>query len=214
MQEDLSNIQVDARCQNLTRVIEQFVHELNVQAGKKHATAVISRTEVFDGSKLGQKPERFIEIELIDPVLRVLGYEPLFQPTGFNGLEGQYPDFTARNLEITNLGEVKKPGAIRNARKESYTYITDATDRPILGIATDGLVWILHTGSEPGELPTCTAQVDIQEIFDKVRLEQCYDRADRRSRIELRGLAQEFVRKFSRDSVVKHVVETQSTETK
>ncbi|MFA9415159.1 hypothetical protein [Natrinema sp. HArc-T2] len=200
-QDDLSAIQTDALSQNLVRAIERFVRVLNEQAGEKHAAKVILEGAVLHGEELEQKPERFIEEKLIGPVMEVLGYEPRFQPTGFKGLDGRYPDFTALNLDTTNFGEVKKPGKIENARKESFEYLTMATDRPIVGIATDGFVWILHTATKPGEQPTYTHHVALHDLFKKIRLEQTQPKAERRSRTHLRELSQDFVKQFSRDHI-------------
>lgn len=200
-QDDLTNLQANARSQNLVRVIERFVRRLNEQAGEQHASTVLLDGAVLQGRKLEQRPERFIEEELIGPVLKVLGYEPRFQPTGFAGLGGRYPDFTAVNLEITNFGEVKTPGGIETARKESFDYLEMATDRPIIGIATDGFVWILHTATHSDTHPTYTHHVALHDLFRKVRLEQTHSRAERRSRAHLRELASEFVTQFSIDHV-------------
>lgn len=196
-QDDLSDIQINARSQNLVRVIERFVRVLNKQAGKKHAANVILEGAILQGRELGQKPERFIENKLIDPVMQVLGYELRFQPTGFNGLGGRYPDFTALNLDVTNIGEVKNPGKIKNARKESFEYLTLATDRPIVGIATDGFVWILHTATKSHTQPTYTHHVALHDLFRKIRLEQTQPKAKRRSRTHLRNLTQGFVSQFT-----------------
>ncbi|MCU4926637.1 hypothetical protein OB905_11700 [Halobacteria archaeon AArc-dxtr1] len=196
-QDDLSDIQTNARSQNLVRVIERFVETLNEQAGEKHAADVLLNGAVLQGKALEQKPERFIEEQLVDPVMRVLGYEPRFQPTGFNGLRGRYPDFTALNLGVTNFGEVKKPGKIQSARRESFEYLNKATDRPIAGIATDGFVWILHTATEPGEQPTYTHHVALHDLFRKIRLEQTQPNAKRRSRTHLRSLSSDFVSQFN-----------------
>lgn len=206
-QDDLSDIQTEARSQNLVRAIERFIRVLNKQAGEKHAAKVILEGAVLQGSKLKQKPERFIEEELIEPVMQVLGYEPRFQPTGFNGLGGRYPDFTALNLDVTNFGEVKKPGRIENARKESFEYLQMATDRPICGIATDGFVWILHTATDPGEEPTYTHHVALHDLFEKIRLEQTQPNANRRSRTHLRDLSQKFVSQFNASHVEELVID-------
>ncbi|NUB91682.1 hypothetical protein HT576_11720 [Haloterrigena sp. SYSU A121-1] len=196
-QDDLSDIQNDARSQNLVRAIERFIRILNEQAGEKHAAKVVLDGAVLRGSELNQKPERFIEEELIDPVMQVLGYEPRFQPTGFKGLGVRQPDFTALNLDVTNFGEVKKPGKIENAREESFEYLTMATDRPIIGIATDGFVWILHTATKSDEQPTYTHHVALHDLFKKIRLEQTQPRAERRSRPHLRDLSRDFVSQFN-----------------
>lgn len=116
-QGNLSNIQINARSQKLVRVIEQFVRVLNNQAGEKHTAKVILDGGILQGRELEQRPERSIEDELIDPVMQVLGYEPRFQPTGFDGLDGRYPDFTALNVDVTNIGEVKTPGKSKTHEK-------------------------------------------------------------------------------------------------
>ncbi|WP_455448593.1 hypothetical protein [Natrinema thermotolerans] len=206
-QDDLSDIQADARSQNLVRTVERFIRVLNEQAGEKHAAKVILEGTVLQGSELEQKPERFIEVELIEPVMQVLGYEPRFQPTGFNGLGARYPDFTALNLQITNFGEVKKPGKIEDARKESFEYLQMATDRPLVGIATDGFVWILYTATGPDEEPTYRHHVVLHDLFKKIRLEQTQPNADRRSRTHLRNLCQKFVNQFNRNHIENIVIE-------
>ncbi|WP_306057049.1 hypothetical protein [Natronococcus wangiae] len=206
-QDDLSEIETDARAQNFVRVIENFVRSLNEQAGEDHAAAVLLEEAVLQGRELEQRPERFIEEELIDPVMRVLGYSPRFQPTGFDGLGGRYPDFTALNLEVSNLGEVKTPGGITNARKESFEYLTMAEDRPIVGIATDGFVWILHTATEADKRPTYTHHVALHDLFRKIRLEQTQPKAKRRSRLHLRELSRDFVDQFNIDYVERIVRE-------
>lgn len=200
-QDDLSDLQINARSQNLVRVIERFIRILNDQAGKKHTANVILKGAILQGRELEQKPERFIEDELIDPVMRVLGYEPRFQPTGFEGLDGRYPDFTALNIDVTNIGEVKKSGKIKHARKESFEYLTMATDRPILGIATDGFVWILHTATKSDTQPTYTHHVALHDLFRKIRLEQTQSKAKRRSRTHLRNLCRGFVSQFNANYV-------------
>lgn len=204
-QGDLSEIETDARAQNFVRVIERFVRSLNEQAGEDHAADVLIGGTILQGRKLKQHPERFIEEELIEPVLQVLGYDPRFQPTGFNGLDGRYPDFTALNLDVTNFGEVKTPGKISNARKESFEYLTMAEDRPVVGIATDGFVWILHSAIETDDKPTYTHHVALHDLYKKIRLEQTQPNAKRRSRTHLRELSRDFVSEFNRD-YLEHLV--------
>lgn len=193
----MSDIQINALSQKLVREVEEFVRVLNNQAGEKHTARVILDGAILQGRELEQRPERFIENKLIDPVMRALGYEPRFQPTGFDGLNGRYPDFTALNLDVTNIGEVKTPGKIKNARKESFEYLTMATDRPIIGIATDGFVWILHTATKSDTQPTYTHHVALHDLFRKIRREQTQSKAKRQSRPHLRDLAQDFVSQFN-----------------
>jgi len=201
VQDDLSDLQTRARADALVRTIEQFVRTLNDRAGEDHAADVILDGATLDGNIIRQKPERFIEEELVGPVLDALGYEYRFQPTGFDGLGDQIPDFTATNLDVTNFGEVKVPGEIVNARRESFDYLGRATTRPLVGIATDGFSWILHSAEEPGEGPQYQYHAVLRDVVKKIRLEQVHSTAERRSRQGLREAVHKFICDFSRESV-------------
>jgi len=200
-QSDLSNISNEARAQNLVRVVERFVSTFNERAGEKRASEVIFQDKKLYGGHINQEPERFIEDELIKPTMEVLGYECRFRPKGFDGLEGRIPDFTALNLSPTNFGEVKTPGGIEQARKESFDYLNMATDRPLVGFSTDGFTWILHTASSEDDEPSYKNHVTLHDLIEKVRMEQTQENADRRDRKVLRDLALKFVSEFNIDAI-------------
>lgn len=196
-QTNLSNISNEARAQNLVRVVERFISTLNERAGESHAADVIFRDRFLDGREIEQQPERFVEDELIRPTMSVLGYDCRFRPKGFDGLDGRIPDFTALNLPITNLGEVKTPGKITDARQESFEYLQMATERPLVGFSTDGFSWILHTAATEKDEPQYQSHVTLHELMTKIRMEQTQDSAGRRDRTELRELALKFVSEFN-----------------
>lgn len=83
-----------------------------------------------------------------------------------------------------------------------------ATDRPIVGIATDGFVWILHTATTSDTQPTYTHHVALHELFRKIRLEQTQSKAKRRPRPHLRDLAQKFVSQFNASYVEELVTDS------
>jgi len=200
-QTDLSNISNEARAQNLVRVVERFISTFNERAGEEAAAEVILDKKKLWGGHINQEPERFIEDELIEPTMSVLGYECRFRPKGFDGLEGRIPDFTALNLSSTNFGEVKVPGDIQNARKESFEYQEMATDRPLVGFSTDGFTWILHTAVSEDDDPQYRNHVTLHELMRKIRIEQSQSKAERRDRRHLRDLAIKFVSEFNIDAV-------------
>lgn len=199
-QSDFSQPRNDERAQKVVRVLEQFHRELTQRAGDDHAAEVVLDKKRLDGRIIKQEPERFIEDRLVEPIMSVLGHDIRFRPKGFDGLEGRIPDFTVLNLDAENFGEVKTPGTIRKARKESFEYQEMATERPLVGFSTDGFTWILHTAAE-GESPTYTSHETIYQVLRKVRIEQAHEKAKRRNRPEMRERAYKFTSQFGKESV-------------
>lgn len=198
-QSDLSDRRNDPQAQAIVKAVEQFVRIFE-ERGDDHAADVILDNQTLYGGHINQEPERFIEDNLIEPIADALNLNIRFRPKGFEGLEGRIPDFTALDLSIENFGEVKTPGKIKKAREESVDYLDMATERPIVGIATDGFTWILYTAEE-GEEPTYTSHERIYEIIRKIRMEQSYESAHRRSRPPLREEAYGLVSQFSKSAI-------------
>ncbi|MBO4248857.1 hypothetical protein IL252_13615 [Halomicrobium sp. IBSBa] len=202
-QSGLNDTRNDPQAQRVVREIERFVETFEERAGK-HAADVILDGNNLHGSQINQEPERFVEDNLIEPIANALNLNVRFRPKGFTGLEGRIPDFTVLNLDIENFGEVKTPGQIASGRKESVEYLEMATERPIVGIATDGFTWILYTANE-SEKPTYTSHERIYDIIKKIRMEQAHERAERRSRPPLREAAYGLVSEFSKAAIKKRI---------
>lgn len=186
--------------QRLIRILEEFARTCEQRAGRDSGK-VLDRDRTLDGTILSQKPERFIEEELVEPIAsEVLGYDIRFEPKGFDGLEGRIPDFTILNLEAENFGEIKRPRMADVAISESVDYLNMATQRPLVGIATDGFSWILHIAGV-GEDPTYQNHERIYVTFKKIRLEARYNKTSRASRPKLRGEASNFVNEFHIDTL-------------
>jgi hypothetical protein len=181
--------------QRLIPVVEEFVTTFKRRAGRHEGKVTLEQGTRLRGEEIEQRPERFIEQELIKPVAeRVLGYDIRFQPKGFSGLEGRIPDFTVLNLRAENFGEIKTPGYITKARTVSVEDLDLATGRPLLGIATDGFTWILYTAKK-GEEPVYTNHERIYSIIRRVRQEMS-ERGTRKDRTALRQEALGFVDEF------------------
>lgn len=67
--------------------------------------------------------------------------------------------------------------------------------RPLVGIATDGFTWIMHTASE-GEEPAYTKHVTLRRVFKDIARERDSERSPRQSRRELRERCAEFAEAF------------------
>ncbi|WP_225334922.1 hypothetical protein [Halomicrobium urmianum] len=198
-QSDLTDKRNDPQAQDIVRAIERFVQIFEERAGNHAADVILDNRKLY-GGYIDQEPERFIEDNLIAPIASALNLNIRFRPKGFDGLEGRIPDFTALDLEIENFGEVKTPGGIKEARTESVEYLDMATERPIVGIATDGFTWILYSAGED-EDPIYTSHERIYEIIRKIRMEQSHERADMRSRPPLREEAYNLVSEFSKSAI-------------
>jgi hypothetical protein len=188
----------DDRAQRVVSTINDFIQVFTDRVESEHAKNVLYGNEVLHGRKLGdeygQKPERFIVENLIAEIAGELNYGYRSQPIGFDGVNG-YPDFTALNADATVIGEVKKPNKIDDAREESFKYLQDAEDRPLVGIATDGWTWILHTADE-GEDPEYTKHVSLRTVFKDLAREEDHNRSPRQDRRKLGKECEEFVEEF------------------
>lgn len=189
----------DARAQRVLAAIETFLDVFDERVESEHATNVLYGNTPLTGRKLGneygQKPERFIVENLITEIAGALNYDYRSQPVGFDGINGT-PDFTALAADPTVVGEIKKPNRIEHAREQSFRYVQQATARPLVGVATDGWTWILHTAEE-GESPTYEKHVSLRSVFKDIAREKGHERSPRRDRRELRSECAEFVEAFS-----------------
>lgn len=197
-QSNLDDLSDQARAQNLVRVIERFISTFTERAGSTNVVNVLESEQPLHSGMINQEPERFVADEMIAPILDVLGYEYRFEPTGFEGMESKYPDFTLLNLSIPNFGEIKTPGGAVEARKETYGYLSDVTVRPVVGISTDGFVWTLHAADE-GEPPSYRRQATLFELFRKTRMIMKHTGEQRHP--FLREKATKFVSEFNREAV-------------
>lgn len=197
-QSDLYDDRNNPHAQRLLRILERFAVTCEKRAGKDSGR-ILDRGRTLDGRILQQKPERFVEEELIEPIATdVLGWDIRFQPKGFDGLEGRIPDFTILNMNVENFGEIKRPRKVDEAIPDSVEYIKSAVERPLVGVATDGFSWVLHTAGE-GETPRSRNHERIYSIFRKIRMEEVHRKAARKRRSVLREEASDFVETFHID---------------
>lgn len=196
-QSDFSHPNNSFRAQAVIDVIEQFLTTLTTRAGDEHMFAVITEGAALRGQIIGQTPERFIEDELIWPMLRALGHEYRPRPTGLEGIPEEVPDFTLLGLGVPVIGEVKTPNDAGNARKESFHYLSRIDAYPAVSIATDGFTWLLHRVEEEGTTPVCEAHCELRRTVNQIKIERRHDHAERRTRRGLRQQLPKFVRQFS-----------------
>lgn len=136
--------------------IETFVDEVGLRGCTAHLESATTNGKFLKGSKLGQQPERFIEDNLIFPVLRTLGHSVLPRPVQYaprwNHGRG-IPDFcltsipvsVAKENDVRLLGEAKPPNKLDYAREDVRQYLQKDLDFDAVAVLTDGIDWELWT---------------------------------------------------------------------
>jgi len=203
-QSDFDKPQNDPRAQRVIRSIERFATEFDRRVPREHATEVLYKSVPLEGEVIRQGPERFIEEHLIRDVAEALGYQYRPQPKGFEGLGDDTPDFTITNVSVTVIGELKAPNRIEKAQSESISYLNQAEDRPLVGIASDGWTWIKYTAPQDGK-PTFSDHCSLRKVIRDIAREQAVDRSSRLDRSELRESCYDFVTAFSAEEIERSV---------
>lgn len=134
--------------------VENFVKEIGTRSCTTHLKNVTDDGHYLKGRKLGQEPERFIEDNLIFPVLQTLGHSVIFRPVQYapKWAHGRgIPDFCLTTVSVqeakqNNLrlfGEVKTPNKLQYARDDVREYLQKDLDFHAAVILTDGIEWEL-----------------------------------------------------------------------
>lgn len=134
--------------------VEAFIDEIGVRGCTSHLEQVTHRDKLLKGRKLGQQPERFVEDNLVFPVLRSLDHSIRPRPKQYAprwNLGRDIPDFclttippeTAKDQDIRLFGEVKSPNKLHYAREDIREYLAKDLDFHAVTVLTDGIQWEL-----------------------------------------------------------------------
>lgn len=139
---------VDATVSNLVECIETFLDEFEQrEVPVDRATSIIEEGDEMTGKDVGQQPERFVEDNLVFPVLDALGYRITPRPNSEAGGDAdEYPDFRVDNLPANVIGENKALNDVVTARHELLGYLDSAVHE--YGFATDGYQWGLYEAEQ------------------------------------------------------------------
>lgn len=173
-QSELDDSGNNPRAEALIQDFRSFIQKLEERSGS-HAGDVIHNGTVLDGETIGQAPERFVEEYLIRPMAVSLGYDYRPQPKGIAGIDKEIPDFGITNAPGMVIGEIKTPNRIDNGRQEAFEYLRKTTATPAVGISTDGLTWILHSGGSGERHPEYTYHRSFRKKLRTLRTEQKFD---------------------------------------
>jgi len=109
--------------QRVFRVLESFVDAFSERRAPAHLDEVLRDGKYMKAKELGQKPERFIEDNLIWGTLDALGYEYIPRPYRHKTI----PDFAVTNFEFdfefSTVGEVKTLNKFEYAEEDVANYL-------------------------------------------------------------------------------------------
>lgn len=163
--------------------LEEFIDEIGVRRCTSHLESVTTDGTVLEGKQLGQEPERFIEDNLIFPVLQTLGHSIRARPVQYAprwGHERRVPDFSlttvptdqAQKTGIRLFGESKPPNKLYNAREDAREYLEKDIDFHAIVILTDGIeweLWIRHRQQELRDEHTPYREASLREALTDIK---------------------------------------------
>lgn len=134
--------------------VEVFINEIGTRRCTAHFQAVMGDGQFLKGKKLGQKPERFVEDNLIVPVLETLNHSVLARPVQYapRWTHGRgIPDFSlttiptaaAKEHDIRLFVEAKPPNKLKYAQDDVREYLKKDLDFDAIAVLTDGIKWEL-----------------------------------------------------------------------
>ena len=216
--------------QSVLNSIEGFITEFETRGELSKLLEILEKdTADLVGGIVGQKPERFTESKLIQPMLRSLGFDEITsQPADLVPDERRRPDFLLDGVDkrCVCIVEAKRFGRLNEgagdsnlAEKEIQKYLSenalakyrrDLSVRFLIGIATDGLLWTtfaknLKTGTQGNVNGPCS----LNKTFKQVVLARQYpETVDDRWRVTERDRIQDdFIATFISDVVVRNAIE-------
>lgn len=174
----------DPLANDILRVLENFIDEIGERECTAHFDNVVDGKYFLKGKHLTQKPERFIEDNLVFPILRqALGYSIRPQPKQYAPRwprGGGIPDFCITSIpidaamenDIRFFGEVKPPKKIQNAKEDMENYLDSDLDVHAIAILTDGFkweLWVRPKGKTVSELENPRQKADFRSSLGTVR---------------------------------------------
>lgn len=155
--------------EKILRIIERFADELAERQVPAHLEHVVRDEMYLKGSRIGQHPERFVEEQLVWPMLDTFDYEFWSQPYGYPKWDSSRPDFAVRNFdcgtECAVIGEVKTPNKFEYADDQILEYLSRDLEEATIGFATDAVQWRVYARPERHDGPTELANADFSRAF-------------------------------------------------
>lgn len=168
--------------------VEVFIDEIGTRSCTAHLQSVTRDGKFLKGKQLGQKPERFVEDNLIEPVLETLGHSVLARPVQYAPRWSHsrgIPDFslttiptaTAKEHDVRLFVEAKPANKLHYARDDIKEYLKKDLDLHALAVITDGIEWELwirprneplSDGSEDDE-PEPHAAASLRDVIGEVK---------------------------------------------
>lgn len=203
---------------NVLQAVERFVDAADGEGALPVLREALGEQQRLQGGHLETSPERFTVEHLIEPCLSALGYAPVGQPVDLVEHERHSPDFRLRGVdgEYVVVVESKAFNADAAADREDLAayldafgkYREDLDGRYLVGIATDGIRWLLYGKHLETGTRDVVGRRTISTTLREVMLDRLIDdyRDDGRWREQRRQeLTAEFVPLFAAPYLPGHV---------
>ncbi|WP_239638770.1 MULTISPECIES: Eco57I restriction-modification methylase domain-containing protein [unclassified Haloferax] len=150
--------------------IEDFLSILHDRLDARQLERVLSGDETITSSKVRQRPEAFVEDELLWDLLADLGLERDIRPYGEGGGRGEWPDFEITNLSEPVLGEAKSLNGIDEGVRDAREYLDRKSLGPDFALATDGFEWSLLKIEQSGDSTNFPElnRINLRPVFQQI----------------------------------------------
>jgi hypothetical protein len=212
--------------QSVLNVVRDFVEEFAARGELNALNQIITEDEDLLGGVVEQMPERFTEEKLIRPMLEALGYKDIVaQPADLVKDQRTVPDFKTGGVapSCVCIVEAKKFGEINPSDEQSEVkdevteylgenalakYKRDLDRQYLMGIGTDGLVWLLYGKNLDTGQQTVVHTVSLREPFRQAVLAEQYEGATRESWVtdQRPHVQEEFVPLFTTDGAYEAII--------
>jgi len=150
--------------------VEDFLSILHDRLDARQLERVLSGDESITSSKVRQRPEAFVEDELLWDLLADLGLERDIRPYGEGGGRGEWPDFEITNVSEPVLGEAKSLNGIDAGVRDAREYLDRKSLGPDFALATDGFEWSLLKIEQSGDstkFPELN-RINLRPVFQQI----------------------------------------------
>jgi hypothetical protein len=206
--------------QGVVNIVRDFVGEFSSRGELNALRRIVEDGEDLQGGVVGQMPERFTEDKLIRPLLEALGYEGIVsQPADLVQDQRSVPDFKTGGvaescvciIEAKRLGRLALSDEQHIVEDEILEYLgenaltkykRDLDTQYLMGIGTDGVVWILYAKNLNTGERTAIQAASLREPIRQAVLSQQYDGEPGDSWVtdQRPYIKKEFVQYFTADS--------------
>ena len=191
------------------KTISEFLSTLYDRLDSRDLERVLAGDKKITSSDVRQRPEAFVEDELLWGILADLGLERNIRPYGEGGGRGEWPDFEITNLNEPVLGESKSLNRIEAGIQDAREYLDRKSLGPDFALATDGFEWVLVKIEQSGDATNFPEvnRVNLRPVFQQIARDRGYIGQSALGPTDVDDHLTEFVETYSKDEFDRRLFE-------